>query len=56
MIDWSLVIKIAGGGYLVSILVLIILLLVAWLVGLVVQRTQKKAEPTPAQETPAKEE
>ena len=41
MIDWNLVAKIAGGGYGLCILVLIILALVAWLVGLVVQKTAK---------------
>ena len=41
MIDWNLVAKIAGGGYGLSILVLVILSLVAWIVGLVVQKTAK---------------
>jgi len=41
MIDWNLVVKIAGGGFGVTILVLVILSLVAWLVGLVVQKTTK---------------
>lgn len=43
MIDWSLAAKIAGGGYGLCILVLIILSLVAWVVGLVAQRTVKTA-------------
>lgn len=43
MIDWSLAAKIAGGGYGLCILVLVILSLVAWIVGLVVQRTVKPA-------------
>ena len=42
MIDWGLVAKIAGGGFGVTILVLIILSLVAWLMGLAVQRTTKE--------------
>jgi Na+-transporting methylmalonyl-CoA/oxaloacetate decarboxylase gamma subunit len=42
MIDWGLVAKIAGGGFGVTILILIILSLVAWLVGLVVQRATKE--------------
>ena len=42
MIDWGLVAKIAGGGFGVTILVLIILALVAWVVGLVVQRTARE--------------
>jgi Na+-transporting methylmalonyl-CoA/oxaloacetate decarboxylase gamma subunit len=48
MIDWSLVAKIAGGGFGTTILVLIILALVAWIVGLIVQRTAKKPEKTPS--------
>jgi Na+-transporting methylmalonyl-CoA/oxaloacetate decarboxylase gamma subunit len=40
-VDWELVIKIAGGGYGITILVLLILAIVAWLVGLVLQRTAK---------------
>ena len=44
MVDWSLVAKIAGGGYGLCILVLVILSLVAWIVGLVVQKTAKPAE------------
>ena len=42
MIDWNLVAKIAGGGFAVTILVLVILSLVAWVMGLVVQRTAKE--------------
>ena len=39
--EWGLVAKIAGGGFGVTILVLVILSLVAWIVGLVIQRTTK---------------
>ena len=39
--EWGLVAKIAGGGFGVTILVLVILSLVAWMVGLVIQRTTK---------------
>ena len=39
MIDWSLVAKVAGGGFGVTIFVLIVLALVAWIVGMVVQKT-----------------
>ena len=39
MIDWTLVAEVAGGGYGVTILVLVVLALVAWIVGLVVQKT-----------------
>ena len=38
MIDWSLVAKVAGGGFGITIFVLIILALMAWIVGLVVQK------------------
>ena len=41
MIDWSLVAKIAGGGFGVTILVLVILALVAWVIGLVIQKTTR---------------
>jgi Na+-transporting methylmalonyl-CoA/oxaloacetate decarboxylase gamma subunit len=38
MVDWSLIAKIAGGGFGVTILVLLILCLVIWLIGFVIQR------------------
>lgn len=44
MIDWNLVAEVAGGGFGVTILVLIILALVVWVVGLVVQKTQPKTQ------------
>ena len=45
MIDWGLVAKIAGGGFGVTVFVLVILSLVAWVVGLIIQKTGKtKAE------------
>jgi Na+-transporting methylmalonyl-CoA/oxaloacetate decarboxylase gamma subunit len=44
VIDWSLVAKVAGGGFGVTIVVLIILALVAWIVGLVVQKYQAKGK------------
>jgi len=37
--DWGLIAKVAGGGFGVTILVLVILSLVAWIVGLIVQKT-----------------
>lgn len=43
MIDWKLVAEIAGGGFGLCILVLVILWLVAWITGLVVQKTAKPA-------------
>ena len=44
MVDWGLVAKIAGGGFGVTILVLIILAVVSWIVGLIIQRTAKPTE------------
>ena len=41
--EWGLVAKIAGGGFGVTILVLVILSLVAWIVGLVIQRATRPA-------------
>ena len=38
MIDWSLVAKIAGGGFGVTIFVLVVIALIAWIVGLVLQK------------------
>ena len=48
MIDWNLVAKIAGGGFGLTILVLVILSLVAWVVGLVIQKaiTGRKENPS----------
>jgi len=43
MIDWNLVAKIAGGGFGVTILVLVILSLVTWVMGLIIQRTTNTA-------------
>ena len=50
MVDWNIVAKVAGGGFGVTILVLIILSLVAWIVGLVIQKVQAKGEEVPAEE------
>ena len=41
MTELDLVAKIAGGGFGVTILVLVILSLVAWVVGLVIQKTTR---------------
>ena len=46
MTDWSLVAKIAGGGFGITILVLVILSLAAWVVGLAIQKTQAKGKKT----------
>ncbi len=50
MIDWNLAAKLAGGGFGVTILVLVILSLVAWIVGLVIQKTQAKGKEIPAKD------
>ena len=41
MINWDLVAKIAGGGFGLTVLVLVILSLSAWIMGIVVQKTAK---------------
>lgn len=41
MMDWGLVAKIAGGGFGTTIFVLIVLSLIAWGVGWLIQRTAK---------------
>lgn len=48
--DWGLIAKIAGGGFGVTILVLVILSLVAWIVGLIIQKTGAKTKETPAKD------
>ena len=53
MIDWNLVARVAGGGFGATILVLVILSLVAWIVGLVIQKIQAKSVESP--EVPAKD-
>jgi Na+-transporting methylmalonyl-CoA/oxaloacetate decarboxylase gamma subunit len=53
MIDGGLVAEIAGGGYGLGILVLVVLSLVIWIIGLVVQKTAKTA--TENKEVPTKE-
>ncbi len=53
MIDWNLVAKIAGGGFGITILVLVILSLFVWIVGLVIQKTRKTV--TEGKEVPAKD-
>lgn len=50
MIDWSLVAEIAGGGFGVTILALVILCLAAWIVGLIIQKAKAKPEDTPKEE------
>jgi Na+-transporting methylmalonyl-CoA/oxaloacetate decarboxylase gamma subunit len=50
MIDWNLVAEVAGGGFGITILVLVILSVVAWLVGLIIQKTRAKPEDTAAKD------
>ncbi len=50
MIDWNLVAQIAGGGFGITILVLVILALIAWVVGLVIQKYQAKDKEIPEQD------
>ncbi len=38
MIDWNLLAKIAGGGFGVTIFVLVVISLIAWIMGLVLQK------------------
>jgi len=48
MMDWTWgeVAKIAGGGFGVTVLVLIILSVVIWILGLVIQKFQARGEET----------
>lgn len=48
--DWGLIAEIAGGGFGVTVLVLVILSLVAWIVGLIVQKTRGETKQTPAKD------
>ena len=43
---WGEVAKIAGGGFGITILVLIIISVVIWVVGLVAQKLQVRSEKT----------
>jgi len=44
VIDWNLVAKVAGGGFGVTVFVLLVLALVAWIIGMVVQRVARPQE------------
>ena len=46
MIDWSLVARVAGGGFGVTMLVLIILSVAVWLMGLVTRESSGRGEET----------
>jgi Na+-transporting methylmalonyl-CoA/oxaloacetate decarboxylase gamma subunit len=50
MTDWNLVAEVAGGGFGIAILVLVVLSLVAWLVGLIITKTKAKPEETAAKD------
>jgi len=50
MIDWNLAARLAGGGFGVTILVLVILSLVAWILGLVIQKIPAKDKESPAKD------
>ena len=50
MIDWNLIATIAGGGFGVTIFVLVILSLVVWISGLIIQRFQSKGRETMAKD------
>ncbi len=41
MVDWNIAARVAGGGFGVTILVLVILSLVAWIMGLIIRKTTK---------------
>ena len=49
MTDWNLVAKVAGGGFGLTIFVLVILSLVAWVVGLVIQKTKREPKENSSQ-------
>lgn len=40
MIDWGLVARVAGGGFGVTLLVLVILSISVWVTGLVIQESE----------------
>ena len=44
MADWNLIAKIAGGGFGITILVLVILSVVTWIMGLAIQIIQAKGK------------
>lgn len=50
MIDWNLVSEVAGASFGVTILVLAIMSIAAWLLSLVVQKAQRKASGTETKE------
>jgi hypothetical protein len=48
MIDWGIAATIAGGGFGTTVFVMVVLCLVAWVVGLILQRMGK----TPPEDKP----
>ena len=58
MIDWPLVAKVAGGGYGITIFVLVVLSLATWILGLIIQKTTKTIpdnKVSPGKEIPGKD-
>ena len=47
MVDWNIVAKVAGGGFGMTIFVLMVLSLASWIVGLIVQKTHAGSKETP---------
>ena len=43
-IDWTLVGKVVGGGFGITIFVLVILTILTWLMGLVIQKFSANSE------------
>jgi len=46
MIDWGLVAKVAGGGFGVTLLVLVILSISVWVTGLVIREPESAEKET----------
>ncbi|HUV45331.1 MAG TPA: hypothetical protein VMW13_10945 [Dehalococcoidales bacterium] len=46
MIDWGLVARVAGGGFGVTILVLVVLSVAVWVIGLVARGPESKSKET----------
>ena len=44
MIDWGLVARVAGGGFGMTILVLVVLSVAVWVIGLVMREPESKSE------------
>ena len=42
--EWALVFRIAGGGFGITVMVLVALSLIVWVVGLVTRKTRSKGK------------